>query len=472
MAIEHRKSAGLGEWLEEVAFKSGLAEHSFVSGTTVIKPYGFQLWENIKGLLDTRFRDRGVQNASFPLFIPEKLLAKESKHVEGFAPEVAWVTQGGNSKLDERLAVRPTSETIMYAHYSNWIRSWRDLPMKINQWCNVVRWEFKHPKLFLRGREFLWQEGHPVFATQEEAEKDVMDALEDYRHTYEEHLAIPVTLGKKSESEKFAGAVYTTTAEIMMPDGKMIQGCTSHYLGQNFSKPFNITFVDKDKKQKFAHQNSWGFSTRSVGILVAMHGDDKGLVLPPRIAPIQVVIIPIYTDETKINVLKAASKLRGDLKGLVASIDDRDGYTPGWKFNEWEMRGVPVRIEIGPKDLEKDQVVLARRDTGVKKTVKSSDVNTEISKLLNSIQDNLFATAKKFLNERTKTAKNLAELKKHIEGNRVLVQWCGSEKCEEKIKAETGAKISCIPFDEKPSGICALCGKAKAKHEVFVAKSY
>ena len=471
MAIEHKKSAGLGDWLEEVAFKAGLAEHSFVSGTTVIKPYGFQLWENIRGLLDARFRDRGVQNASFPLFIPESLLKKEAKHIEGFAPEVAWVTQGGNSKLDERLAIRPTSETIMYAHYSNWIRSWRDLPLKINQWCNAVRWEFKHPKLFLRGREFLWQEGHPVFATQKEAEADVIDALEDYRHTYEDHLAVPVTLGKKSESEKFAGAVYTTTAEILMPDGKMIQGCTSHYLGQNFSKSFNIEFLDKDKKKKFAHQNSWGFSTRSIGILVAMHGDDKGLVLPPRIAPIQAVIIPIYDDSTRAKVLKAASKLRGDLRGLIVSIDDRDGYTPGWKFNDWEIKGVPVRIEIGPKDMEKDQVVLVRRDTGEKKAVKLTSVNAEVEKLLNSIQDSLLTKAKKFLNERTKTAKNLAELKKNIEGNRVLIQWCGSDKCESKLR-DFGAKISCIPFDEKPKGTCAICGKNKAKHEVYVAKSY
>jgi len=471
MAIEHKKSSGLGEWLEEVAFKAGLAEHSFVSGTTVIKPYGFQLWENIKGLLDIRFKDRGVQNASFPLFIPEKLLKKESSHVEGFAPEVAWVTQGGNSKLDERLAVRPTSETIMYAHYSNWIRSWRDLPLKINQWCNVVRWEFKHPKLFLRGREFLWQEGHPVFAFQKEAEADVMAALEDYRHTYEEHLAIPVTLGKKSESEKFAGAVYTTTAEIMMPDGKMIQGCTSHYLGQNFSKPFNIQFLDKDKKKKFAHQNSWGFSTRSVGILAAMHGDDKGLVLPPRVAPIQAVIIPIYDDSTKSKVLKAASKLRGDLRGLIVSIDDRDGYTPGWKFNEWEIKGVPIRIEIGPKDIEKNQVILVRRDTGEKKAVKSSAINTEIRKLLNSVQEDLLAKAKKFLDSHTKTAKNLAELKKNVEGNRVRIMWCGSDKCEAKLW-DFGAKISCIPFDSKPSGKCAICGKNASKYQVYAAKSY
>ena len=260
MALAHKKTQ-LIEWLDEVAHKAGLAEHSFVSGTTVIRPYGFEIWEYIQQVLDKRFKARGVKNASFPLFIPEKLLTKEAEHVKGFAPEVAWVTHGGNSKLDERIAVRPTSETIMYAHYSNWIRSWRDLPMKINQWCNVVRWEFKHPRLFLRGREFLWQEGHPVFATQKEAEQDVLDALEDYRHTYEDVLAIPVTLGKKTEEEKFPGAVYTTAAEIMMSDGKIIQGCTSHYLGQNFAKTFGIEFLDKDKKKKFAHQNSWGLST-------------------------------------------------------------------------------------------------------------------------------------------------------------------------------------------------------------------
>jgi prolyl-tRNA synthetase len=471
MVLAHKK-AQLIEWLDEVAHKAGLAEHSFVSGTTVIRPYGFEIWEHIQQVLDKRFKARGVKNASFPLFIPEKLLTKEAEHVKGFAPEVAWVTHGGNSKLDERIAVRPTSETIMYAHYSNWVRSWRDLPLKINQWCNVVRWEFKHPRLFLRGREFLWQEGHPVFATQKEAEADVLDALEDYRHTYEDVLAIPVTLGKKTEEEKFPGAVYTTAAEIMMPDGKLIQGCTSHYLGQNFAKSFGIEFLDKDKKKKFAHQNSWGLSTRSIGILIAVHGDDRGLILPPKVAPIQAVVVPIYDDSTKDEVLKVANRIATHLQNanIRYYLDDRDEYSPGWKFNEWELKGVPVRVEVGPKDIKVGKAILVRRDTGQRSAGQFDEIGKVVHEELEQMQKSLFEKAGKFAEEHTKEAKKFDDLKKFVTNNRVLVAWCMNPKCEERFR-ELGAKTSCMPFKQSAKGECIACGQ-KAKAMVYVAKSY
>lgn len=468
------KKKDFNEWYIEVIRKAGMADYSSVSGCMVIRPYAYRIWENIQRFLDEKFAERGVKNAYFPVFIPEKLLKKESEHVEGFTPEVAWVTHAGSSKLEERLAVRPTSETIMYESYAKWIRSWRDLPLKINQWVNTVRWEFKHPILFLRTREFLWQEGHTVFATKEEAEAEVADILECYAQAYEELLAIPMVKGRKTENEKFAGADYTLSIETFLSIGKAIQGATSHHLGQKFSKPFGIKFLDREEKEQHAWQNSWGFSTRSIGILAIMHGDDRGLIIPPRVAPVQIVIIPIYKDKDKKSVLDNARKLVKGLKDYSVELDDRDSYTPGFKFNEWELKGVPLRIEIGPKDIEKCQVVFVRRDTGEKRPVKAADLKKEAEKTLNAIQKNLFERAKKFMDEHTKSVKTCEQLKKAVEGNWVLVPWCGSAECEEKIKDETGAKITNIPFDlnkKKPDGKCILCGKP-ALFTVYFAKSY
>jgi len=469
------KKKDFNEWYIELIKKSGLADYSSVSGCMVIKPYAFSMWENVQKLLNERFKKLGVKNAYFPVLIPRKLLKREEEHVEGFSPEVAWVTRGGSSELEEPLAVRPTSETIMYESFSKWIRSWRDLPLKINQWVNIVRWEFKNPVLFLRTREFLWQEGHTAYAEKEDAEKEVIDILSIYRDVTENYLAIPSVVGRKTEKEKFAGGEYTFTLEHMMPNGRAIQGPDSHHLGQNFSKAFDIEFLDRNEKKKYVWQNSWGFSTRQLGIMFAVHGDDRGLIIPPKIAAIQVVIIPIYKDDSKEMVLRESKKMRELLdKKFLVHLDDRDEYTPGFKFNEWELRGVPLRIEIGPKDIEREQAVLVRRDNGEKIPVKMKYLTKEIEKNLESIQNNLFERAKKFMEEHIKKPESYEELKKIIEGNWALAPWCGEMSCEEKLKDDTSAKIITIPFDlnEKPTkGKCIICGKP-AKHMVYVAKSY
>jgi len=469
------KKKEFNEWYLELIRKSELADYSSVSGCMVIKPYAFSMWESVQKLLNERFKKLGVKNAYFPVLIPQKLLKREEEHVEGFSPEVAWVTRGGSSELEEPLAVRPTSETIMYESFSKWIRSWRDLPLKINQWVNIVRWEFKNPVLFLRTREFLWQEGHTAYAEKKHAEKEVMDILNIYREVTEKYLAIPSVIGRKTEKEKFAGGEYTFTLEHMMPNGRAIQGPDSHHLGQNFSKAFDIEFLDKDEKKRYVWQNSWGFSTRQLGIMFAVHGDDKGLIIPPKIAPTEIVIIPIYKDKNKKEVLKECKKIIKILdKKFRVHLDDRDEYTPGFKFNEWELKGVPVRIEIGPKDIEKNQVVLARRDTGEKISVKTKNLEKEIEKNLENIQNNLFERARKFMDEHIKKPKNYEELKKVIEGNWALTPWCGKTACEEKLKEETSAKIITIPFDlnEKPvKEKCIICGES-AKYMVYVAKSY
>lgn len=468
------KKSNFSEWYQEVIAKAELADHSAVSGCMVIRPYAFAAWETIQKELDARFKTRGVKNLYFPIFIPERLLKREKEHVEGFNPEVAWVTHAGDSKLDERLAIRPTSEAIMYDSFSKWIRSWRSLPLKINQWCNVVRWEFKHAQLFLRTREFLWQEGHTVFADKAEAERDVSDALEDYRQVYEDLLAIPMTSGRKSDKEKFAGAEYTMTLETMMPDGWVIQGCTSHHLGQNFSKPFDIKFLDKNEKDSYVYQNSWGFSSRSLGILFATHGDDKGLVLPPRVAPIQIVVVPIYKDENKKEVLKYAANATEKLAEFRVHVDDRDTYSPGFKFNEWELKGVPLRIEVGPKDMEAKSVTLVRRDGGHKHTIPLKELKKETAKVLDEIQKNLFERAKRFSEEHTKKAATMPEFKRLVESNRVHALWCGSRECEDKIKEETGAKISCLPTELNeviPKGKCVYCGKS-ARQAAYFGRSY
>ncbi|MDD5182312.1 MAG: proline--tRNA ligase [Candidatus Nanoarchaeia archaeon] len=470
------KKANMDDWYPEVILKSELADYSKVSGCIVLRPYGYAIWEKIVAVVDEKLKKMGVKNCYFPLLIPESLLAKEQEHVKGFTPEVAWVTETGNSKLDEKLAIRPTSETIMYDSYSKWIQSWRDLPLKLNQWNNVVRWEFKHPKPFLRSREFLWNEGHTVFASEKEAIKDSQEVLDMYHNFVEEYMALAGAKVKKSENEKFAGAVYSMSVECMMPDGKMIQGPDSHFDGQKFAKAYDIKFLNKDGKMEHAWQNTFAISWRMIGVLVASHGDDRGLVLPPKLAPIPVVIVPIYKDDTKKEVMKKAEEISKEMKKFGVHLDDREEYTPGWKFNEWELKGVPLRIEIGPKDIEKKSVVLVRRDTGEKSFVKMSELKDKVPEVLDAIQKNLFEKSKKFLEERTKTAKTYAEMKKLVDGNRVLVDFCNEPACEEKVKGELSAKTTGIPLDDKfnaakGTGKCIICGKP-ATCKAYFSKSY
>lgn len=469
------KEKNFSQWYVDVVRKAELADYTSIKGCMVIRPYGYGLWENMQAGLDRRIKETGHKNAYFPLFIPESLLKKEAEHVEGFAPEVAWVTHGGSQKLEERLAVRPTSEAIICSLYSKWIKSWRDLPILINQWANIVRWE-KVTRLFLRTTEFLWQEGHTAHKTEQEAEEETLKILNQvYRDYIEKDLAIPVIVGRKTEKEKFAGALHTYTLEALMADGKVLQVGTSHNLGQNFAKAFNIKFLDEDQKEKYVWQTSWGTTTRLVGALVMVHGDERGLKLPPKVAPVQIVIVPIMFDKTKKEVLEKAESIRTVLKkDFRVETDSRDGYTPGWKFNEWEMRGVPLRLEIGPKDMAQGQVMLARRDTGKKTAVKEENLVETVKELLDNIQENLFTRAKKFLEENIRETSNYNEFKKIIEKQRGLIKtyWCGSKDCEDKIKEETKASIRCIPFEqEKVSGKCIYCGK-ESSTLVYFARAY
>lgn len=472
LGLNVKKSDNLSEWYTQVVQKAELADYSSVSGCMVLRPNSYSIWENIQKVFDGMLKKTGHKNAYFPLFIPEHLLMKEKEHVEGFAPEVAWVTHAGNTKMKERLAIRPTSETIMYESYANWIRSWRDLPLLINQWCNIVRWEFKYPKPFLRTREFLWQEGHTVHATEKGADKEVMDILGMYKDLMEDYLAIPVLTGKKTDKEKFAGAVYTMTLEAFMPDGKALQMGTSHMLGQNFAKAFNIKFLGKDEKYHIPWQTSWGISTRMIGAVIMVHGDDNGLVIPPKIAPIHAVIVPIIFDKSKENILKKAEEIKNKLKEYTIEIDKREEYSPGWKFHEWELKGVPLRIELGPKDLEKNQVVLVRRDTGEKEFVKITELNKKIKQYLNKIQENLFTKAKSFLNKNIVEVDNWKDFLNAIKAKKIpKAFFCGNKDCEELIKSESdGATSRCIESSKKP-GKCIKCGK-KAKYKVYFSKSY
>lgn len=480
MGITAKKEEDFGEWFSQVITKAELVGYTDVSGCYVFRPSSYEVWEKVQGFMDREFKKLGVRNAYFPLFIPEKLLNKEKEHVEGFTPEVAWVTHTGNSKLSEKLAIRPTSETIMYDSYRKWIRSWRDLPVKINQWCNVVRWEFKNPVPFIRSREFLWQEGHTVHKTKEEAEKEVFEILDIYEKTYNEMYAIPCIKGYKSEKEKFAGALYTTTIEVFLPNGKSAQGGTSHCLGQNFAKAFDMSFLDEKEKKQYPWQNSWGLSTRSIGIMILMHSDNKGLVLPPRVASTHAVIVPILFADSKEKVLKKCSEAEKELQaaGLSVILDDREEYTPGWKFNDWEMKGIPVRIELGPKDIEKGQAVIVRRDTGKKDFVKLKEIKKKVKDGLDAMQKDLFDKALRLREENTVVAKEFSELMKGIKEKKLVkTEWCGNAECEDWIKDKTGgAVIICIPLDKdkkrkEAKGKCVYCGKA-AKHEVYAAKSY
>ena len=477
LGLTVKKKEDFSEWYTQVVLKSGLADYAPIKGCMVYRELSYAIWEKIQEIFNAKIKKTGHKNVYFPLLIPESFLKKEAEHFAGFVPEVAWVTIGGDSPLEEKLAIRPTSETIIYATYAEWIRSWRDLPIKLNQWCSVIRWETKATKLFLRTREFLWQEGHTAHATKEEADSEVMEILNEYRDLMENYLAIPVLVGRKTDSEKFAGALYTMTLEAMMPDGKALQMGTSHNLGQNFSKVFSIKFMDRDEKEHYVWQTSWGISTRIIGAMVMVHGDDRGLVLPPRIAPVQAVVIPIpYKAAETDKIMNKAKEIYKRLQraGVSSILDDREEYTPGWKFNDWELKGAPIRVEIGPKDVKNNQVTLARRDTLERVTVKDEETEKVVLKLLDEIQQNLFNRAKKFLEERITPVKTYDEFKKVLreKGGFIKASWCLSPQCEEKIKEETGATIRLIPLEkEKPFSNCIYCG-AEAKEVVYFAKSY
>ncbi len=443
------QSQDFSRWYLDVVRRAELSDYTEVKGCMVIRPYGYAIWELIQQGLDRRFKATGHVNAYFPLFIPASLLMKEKEHVEGFAPQVAWVTRGGDEELAEPLVVRPTSEAIIGTLYAKWIKSWRDLPVLINQWANVVRWE-KVTRPFLRTTEFLWQEGHTAHETAEEAEAETLKILALYKEFSENELAMPVVDGQKSESEKFAGASKTYSIEALMGDGRALQAGTSHNLGQNFAKAFEIQFQGRDKAVQHAWTTSWGVSTRLIGGVIMTHGDDSGLILPPRIAPYQVVIVPIPRGNWQETVLPKAQAIRDALvaQGVRVMLDDRDAYTPGWKFAEWELRGVPVRLEIGPKDIEKSTVVLARRDTREKSFVPMDGLPAHVAALLDEIQKALFQRALKFREEHTSRAANYDEFKSAMEGRPgfVIASWCGSEECEAQIKAETQATLRNIPF--------------------------
>ena len=482
-----KQNINFSEWYTQIVKKAGLADYGPVKGTMVIKPYGFQLWENIKDYFDSMIKKTGHVNAYFPLFIPKSFLAREAEHVDGFAKECAVVTHtrlkndqkdgvvvDPNSKLEEEIIVRPTSETVIWSMYKKWIQSYRDLPILINQWANVVRWEMK-TRLFLRTSEFLWQEGHTAHETKEEAKKETLDILELYRQLAEDYLAVPVFTGVKTDSEKFAGAEKTYCIEAMMRDKRALQAGTSHNLGQNFAKAFDVKFQTKDNKEEFVWATSWGVSTRLIGAVILTHGDDKGLRLPPRIAPVQIVIIPISRNEEDEKAIRfyldpmiKSLKMEG-----IRTYVDWTNNTPGYKFNEWEMKGVPLRMEVGPRDIKNDKVVLVRRDLGEKMLLLKQDVLSTVSQLLEKIQSNLFTQAKEFRDVNTHSVSTYDEFCSHMKmGGFVRCGWDGSSKTELKIKEETKATIRCIPFDEKPEGLrCVVSGKP-AKHEVIFAKAY
>ena len=476
VGITVKKAKDFNEWYNQVVVKSDMIDYSSVSGCIVFKPSSYEIWEKIQNIFNEKIKKTGHRNCYFPLFIPERLLMKEKEHVEGFTPEVAWVTKAGNKELDEKLAIRPTSETVMYESYAKWIRSWRDLPLLLNQWNNVIRWEFKHPKPFLRTREFLWQEGHTAHADEKDAEREVMQQLFEYIDLVENYMAIPVLAGKKTEKEKFAGADYTTAIESLMPDGKGLQMGTSHMLGQNFAKPFEIKFVDKDEKEKYVWTTSWGLSTRTIGAVIMVHGDDKGLVLPPKIAPIQAVIIPIMFKDSKEEVVKKAKELSEKIEsyGYNVVVDDREIYTPGWKFNNYEMKGIPLRIEIGPKDLKENKVVFVRRDNNEKVDVKIKDIEKTIESSLNDIQTNLFDKAKKFLKKSIVEVGDFEELLSAIKKKKLaFAEFCGNISCEDNIKDKAeGAEARVVPFEQKKAeGKCVGC-KEEAKVWCYFGKGY
>ena len=456
------------QWYTDIVIKAELADYADTKGCIAIRPYGYAIWENIQKYADELFKKTGVKNVSMPVLIPESLLQKEKDHVEGFAPEVAMVTEAGGKKLDEKLCVRPTSETMFSTMYAKWLKSWRDLPFVYNQWCNVMRWE-KETRPFLRSREFLWQEGHTIHETEEEARERTLQMLEIYTRVIEDLLAIPVLSGRKTPKEQFAGAEETYTVESLMHDGRALQAGTSHYFGQNFTKPFEVKFQNREGKEEYAYQTSWGISTRLIGAIIMAHGDNRGLKLPPKVAPIQAVIVPVASH--KEGVKEKAQELYNTLSEKYRmEIDLRDQYTPGYKFSDWEMRGVPVRIELGPRDIEKNVCVVVRRDTGEKQTVELSKISEEIEVILEDIQKNMFEECKKQVEKRTSIAKTLEEFEKIINENQgyIKTMWCGDETCENKVKELTGAHSRCMPFNQEHiSDKCVVCGKKADKMVVW-----
>src|ERR671915_514785 len=470
------QSEDFGRWYLDVVRRAELADYSPVKGCMAIRPYGYAIWELIQQALDRRIKATGHVNAYFPLFIPSGLLMKEKEHVEGFAPQVAWVTKGGDEELAEPLIVRPTSEVIIGTMYAKWIQSWRDLPVLINQWANVVRWE-KVTRLFLRTTEFLWQEGHTAHETAEEAQEETLRMLAVYKDFAEADLAMPVIEGQKTESEKFAGADRTYSIEALMRDGRALQAGTSHNLGQNFSRSYDIKFQARDKSVQYVHGTSWGVSTRMIGGVIMTHGDEGGLILPPKVAPYQVVMVPIPRGNWRETVLPKAQAIRDELvgRGVRVMLDARDTQTPGWKFNEWELRGVPLRLEIGPKDLEKSQVVLARRDTREKSFVPMDGLAVHVEALLEEIQKALFDRALAFRDDHMSETSSYDEFKEIMEGRPgfVVSPWCGRAECEAQIKAETQATIRNIPFvSTKPQGKQCIKCNGKAVANAWFAKSY
>lgn len=468
------RSKDYSRWYTDVIQQAELADYAPVKGCMVVRPYGYALWENIKDGLDRRFKATGHVNAYFPLFIPMSFLQKEAEHVEGFSPELAVVTHGGGKELEEPLVVRPTSETIIGHMYAQWVRSYRDLPILINQWGNVVRWEMR-TRLFLRTTEFLWQEGHTVHATYEEAQEETLRMLDVYADFAENDAAIPVIKGRKSESEKFAGADTSYAIEAMMGDKRALQAGTSHNLGQNFAKAFEIKYLDRNNELQYGWTTSWGVSWRILGAVVMVHGDDQGLVLPPKLAPFQVVIVPIWRSaDEKDQVLEATEQVKAALADVRVKVDDREEYSPGWKFNEWELRGVPLRIEIGPRDVAEGQVVLARRDiAGDKSVVSMSELAQRVPQTLTAIQTDMLERARQFQQENTYYPATYEELKEAVSKGFALAYWCGDPECEAKVKEETKATTRCIPLDQGGvgPGRCAICGKAATERVIF-ARAY
>ncbi|WP_128894205.1 proline--tRNA ligase [Longirhabdus pacifica] len=469
------QSEDFSKWYIDTIKKADLMDYSPVRGCIVFKPEGYEIWELIQRELDQKFKDTGHRNAYFPMFIPESFFQKEKEHVEGFNPELPWVTEAGGDILEERLAIRPTSETMVGHMYAKWIQSYRDLPLKINQWASVVRWE-KRTLPFLRTSEFLWQEGHTAHETEAEAREEAMQILEIYREFVENFLAIPVIVGEKTPSEKFPGANNTYSVEAIMKDGKAVQAGTSHYMGTRFAEAFDIQFLDQNNEQAYAHTTSWGVSTRLIGSLIMVHGDDRGLSLPPKVAPTQVVMIPIGPAKTREQVTAKTNELYSQLKaaGIRVKVDDNPDQSPGWKFNEYEMRGIPLRIELGPRDMENNQVVVVSRVSGEKKMISQDNLAEQILHMLDDAQQQMYNKAKQFLDERYTSVDTLDELKQQIEENRgfYLAGWCGSASCEHQVKEESGATSRNIPCEVKDyKSKCLVCSE-EAKHNVVFARAY
>jgi prolyl-tRNA synthetase len=469
------RSENYSEWYNQIIQRAEMADYAPVRGCMVVRPYGWALWENIQASLDRRFKATGHVNAAFPMLIPKSFLEKEKEHVEGFSPELAVVTIGGGEVLEEPLVVRPTSETIIGYMYSKWIKSYRDLPVLINQWANVVRWEMR-TRLFLRTLEFYWQEGHTAHATQQEAEEETRRMLEVYTRFAVDDAAVPVIPGRKSQTEKFAGAVNSYSIEAMMGDTKALQAGTSHYLGQNFAKAFDIQYSDVNNELQYCYTTSWGVSTRFIGAIIMTHGDDQGLIMPPKLAPIQVVIVPIYkNDEERDNVMPVVQSVSQSLQDFRVKVDDRTELTPGFKFNDWEMRGVPVRIEIGPKDVEKSSVMVARRDIpgrDGKQIIAQESLSGVIAEMLTEIQASLYDKAKSFRDSHIHEPGDYEELKQIVENGWAFAWWCGDAACEAKVKEDTKATTRCIPLDQPTgSGKCVVCGKS-ASEKVYFSKAY